>query len=80
MRQVTLATAGFERSATTTCRILVEMERMVPWRALCLCEAGQCRRSGGGADVAHLLFCSSGSICRTRGQGSALARSEIGHR
>jgi transposase, IS5 family len=37
MRQVTLATAGFERYAKTTRRavFLAEMERVVPWPALC---------------------------------------------
>ena len=37
MKQLTLATAGFERYAKTTRRavFLAEMERVVPWRALC---------------------------------------------
>src|SRR5665213_2324267 len=37
MRQLTLATAGFERYGKTTRRatFLAEMERVVPWRALC---------------------------------------------
>ena len=37
MRQITLATAGFERYAKTTRRavFLGEMERVVPWAALC---------------------------------------------
>jgi IS5 family transposase len=37
MRQITLATAGFERYAKTTRRevFLGEMERVVPWSALC---------------------------------------------
>jgi len=37
MRQLTLATAGFERYAKTTRRVafLAEMERVVPWPALC---------------------------------------------
>lgn len=37
MRQLTLATAGFERYGKTTRRatFLDEMERVVPWRALC---------------------------------------------
>jgi IS5 family transposase len=37
MRQATLATAGFERYAKTTRRpaFLDEMERVVPWPALC---------------------------------------------
>jgi hypothetical protein len=37
MRQLTLATAGFERCGKTTRRavFLGEMEHVVPWRALC---------------------------------------------
>src|SRR5262250_1341950 len=37
MKQLTLATAGFERYAKTTRRaaFLAEMERIVPWSALC---------------------------------------------
>ena len=37
MKQLTLATVGFERYAKTTRRaeFLVEMERVVPWSALC---------------------------------------------
>lgn len=37
MRQLTLATAGFERYAKTTRRaaFLAEMEKVVPWRELC---------------------------------------------
>src|SRR5450631_3242339 len=37
MRQATLASAGFERYGKTTRRaaFLAEMERVVPWRALC---------------------------------------------
>src|SRR5258708_27463813 len=37
MKQMTLATAGFERSAKTTRRatFLAEMEQVVPWRRLC---------------------------------------------
>ena len=37
MKQMTLATAGFERFAKTTRRaaFLAEMERVVPWRELC---------------------------------------------
>jgi len=37
MKQMTLATAGFERFAKTTRRavFLAEMERVVPWPALC---------------------------------------------
>ena len=37
MRQLTLATAGFERYGRTTRRavFLGEMDRVVPWRALC---------------------------------------------
>jgi IS5 family transposase len=37
MKQLTLAAVGFERYAKTTRRagILAEMERVVPWPALC---------------------------------------------
>ena len=37
MKQLTLATAGFERYAKTTRRavFLAEMDRVVPWRQLC---------------------------------------------
>jgi hypothetical protein len=37
MKQLTLATVGFERYAKTTRRVafLAEMERVVPWPALC---------------------------------------------
>ena len=37
MKQLTLAAAGFERYAKTTRRalFLAEMERVVPWAALC---------------------------------------------
>jgi hypothetical protein len=37
MKQLTLAMAGFERYAKTTRRVvfLAEMERVVPWSALC---------------------------------------------
>ena len=37
MRQVTLAVAGFERygKATRRAGFLAEMERVVPWSALC---------------------------------------------
>jgi hypothetical protein len=38
MKQLTLATTGFERYAKTTRRpaFLAEMERVVPWSALCV--------------------------------------------
>ncbi len=37
MKQMTLATVGFERYAKTTRRatFMAEMERVVPWPALC---------------------------------------------
>jgi IS5 family transposase len=37
MRQLTLATASFEKHGKTTRRavVLAEMERVVPWRELC---------------------------------------------
>ncbi len=64
MKQLTLATAGFERYAETTRRaaFLAEMERVVPWPALCALilpvhpKAGQgLAAHRGGADAAPLL-------------------------
>ena len=42
MKQMTLATAGFERYAKTTRRasFLAQMERVVPWRRLSLPKIG----------------------------------------
>jgi len=50
MRQVTLATAGFERYAKTTRRaaFLDEMERVVPWPALCALIAPYYPKAGNG--------------------------------
>src|SRR6201987_1583458 len=64
MKQLTLATVGFERYAKTTRRaaFLAEMEQVVPWSALCgLIEPfypkpGNGRRPvGGRADAAPLF-------------------------
>ena len=64
MKQMTLATAGFERYGKTTRRatFLAEMERVVPWRRLCrliepVYPEGRLRSSAdrSGADAAHLL-------------------------
>jgi transposase, IS5 family len=42
MKEMTLATAGFERYAKTTRRaaFLAEMEQVVPWRDLCRVVSG----------------------------------------
>ena len=73
MKQLTLAAVGFERYAKTTQRaaLLAEMERVVPWAALCALiepfypKPGNGRRSGSSG-CCVIYFCSSGSICRTR--------------
>ena len=74
MKQMRLATAGFERYAKTTRRavFLAEMERVVPWPALCgLIEpfypkAGNGRPPVGVARMLRIYSCSNGSTCRTR--------------
>ena len=50
MKQLTLATAGFERYAKTTRRaaFLAEMERVVRWSALCELIAPVCPKPGNG--------------------------------
>src|SRR5215831_14708731 len=50
MRQTTLAAAGFERYAKTTRRaaFLDEMERVVPWPALCALIASYYPKAGNG--------------------------------
>jgi IS5 family transposase len=50
MRQITLATAGFERYAKTTRRaaFLAEMDRIVPWRRLCALIAPYYPKPGNG--------------------------------
>src|SRR6516164_1471289 len=50
MKQLTLATAGFERYAKTTRRagFLAEMERVVPWRELCRLVEGVYPKPGNG--------------------------------
>ena len=74
MKQLTLATVGFERCAKTTRRaaFLDEMDRVVPWSArYALIEpfipsqamaAHRSRWSG----CCGSIFCSTGSICRIR--------------
>jgi hypothetical protein len=64
MKQLTLATAGFERYAKTTRRaaFLAEMERVVPWSALCELIApvypkpGNCRPPVGVERVLRIYF------------------------
>jgi IS5 family transposase len=50
MKQMTLATAGFERYAKTTRRaaFLAEMEQVVPWRDLCRLVEGVYPKPGNG--------------------------------
>jgi IS5 family transposase len=50
MRQITLATAGFERYAKTTRRaaFLAEMEAVVPWKRLCALIAPHYPKLGNG--------------------------------
>ena len=50
MKQLTLATVGFERYARTTRRaaFLAEMERVVPWPALCALIDPHYPKSGNG--------------------------------
>ena len=74
MRQLSLATVGFERYGRTTRRavFLAEMERVVPWPALCALiqpdypKPGNGRRRSGSSGCCASIFCSNGSICRTR--------------
>ena len=73
-KQLTLATAGFERYAKTTRRaaFLAEMERVVRWSALCELIAPVCPKPGNGRPpvgverICGSIFCSNGSTCRTR--------------
>jgi IS5 family transposase len=50
MKQLTLATVGFDRYARTTRRaaFLAEMERVVPWSALCGLIEPFCPKPGNG--------------------------------
>jgi IS5 family transposase len=50
MKQITLATAGFERYAKTTRRaaFLAEMDRVVPWAELCALVEPVYPRPGNG--------------------------------
>ena len=70
MKQLTLATVGFERYAKPTRRaaFLVEMERIVPWSALCGLIAPFYPKPGNGGppvgvECCASIFCSNGSIC-----------------
>ena len=58
MKQMTLASAGFERYAKTTRRavLLTEMERVVPWPALCGLIEPFYPKAGNGRQR-HLLHC-----------------------
>jgi hypothetical protein len=74
MKQLTLAAVGFERYAKTTRRaaFLAEMERVVPWSALCALiepfypKPGNGRPPVGVERMLRLYFLQHGSICRTR--------------
>jgi len=50
MKQMTLATAGFERYTKSTRRaaFLAEMERLVPWGRLCALVSPVYPRAGNG--------------------------------
>ena len=50
MKQMTLATAGFERYAKTTRRteFLAEMDRVVPWDKLCALVSPVYPQAGNG--------------------------------
>src|SRR5215469_425014 len=64
VKQLTLATVGFERYAKTTRRaaFLAEMEQVVPWSALCALiepfypKPGNGRPSVGVERMLHLYF------------------------
>src|ERR1700758_2621716 len=67
MKQLTLATVGFERYAKTTRRaaFLAEMEQVVPWSALCgLIEPFYPNPAMGGGRSGSSRCCAS--IWRTR--------------
>ena len=74
MKQLTLATAGFERYAKTTRRatFLAEMEQVVPWRRLCRLiepvypKAGNGRPPVGLERMLRIYFLQPGSTCLTR--------------
>jgi hypothetical protein len=71
MKQLTLATVGFERYAKTTRRavFLAEMERVVPWSALCALIEPFYPKPGNGrppVGVERMLRISNGSTCPTR--------------
>ena len=56
MKQLTLATVGFERYAKPTRRaaFLAEMERIVPWSALCALIAPFYPKPGNGLSLIHI--------------------------
>jgi IS5 family transposase len=74
MKQLTLATVGFERYARTTRRVafLAEMEWVVPWPALCTLvdpyypKPGNGRPPVGVERMLRIYFLQHGSTCRTR--------------
>src|SRR5215472_9546819 len=75
MKQVTLATVGFERYAKTTRRatFLDEMDRVVPWSALCALiepfypKPGNGRPPVGVERMLRIYFLQQmGSTCRIR--------------
>jgi hypothetical protein len=79
MKQLTLATAGFDRYGKTTRRaaFLAEMERAVPWPALCALIEPFYPRPGKWppadryrADAAHLFLA---AVVQSVGPGSATA-------
>jgi len=85
MKQLTLATVGFERYAKTTRRaaFLAEMERVVPWSALCELIAPSYPKPGNGRPpvaverMLRLYFLQAG---KGRGRASpAAAEMAAGH-
>jgi IS5 family transposase len=74
MKQLTLATAGFERYAKTTRRaaFLAEMEHVVPWSGLCELiapfypKAGNGRPPVGDERMLRICFLQQWFTCRTR--------------
>lgn len=74
MRQLTLATASFDKHGKVTrqAAFLAEMERVVPWRELCTVidpfypKPGNGRPPVGWSACCGCTFCSSGSTCLTR--------------
>jgi hypothetical protein len=58
-------TAGFERYSKKTRReiFLEEMEQVVPWRII---PSPATAAASGSERMLRIIFCSSGSTCRTR--------------